>query len=56
MPDGCRKSVSTLTRLLKVTSDEAYKMLTVYSIMTDLPTSDPILLDMVLEDNNVDSY
>lgn len=56
MPEKCRRSVSTLSRLLNVTSDDAYKMLTVYSIMTDLPTSDPILLDMILEDNHVDTY
>ena len=56
MPERCKRSVSALTRLLGVDSEKAYEMLTMYSIMTDLPTSDPIVLDMILEDNNVDSY
>lgn len=56
MPEKCKRSISTLTKLLGVDSTKAYEMLKVYSIMTDLSTSDPIILDMILEDNNVDTY
>lgn len=56
MSEKCKRSVSTLTRLLGIDSDKAYEILKVYSIMTDLSTSDPIILDMILEDNNVDTY
>ena len=60
MTDGryprCKWSVGEVSKRLGISSDEAYTMLTMYSIMTDLPVSDPIIVDMILEDNPVYAY
>lgn len=55
-PPRCKKSITELTGKLGINDKDAYGLLVMYSVMTDLPTSDPIILDMILEDKMGDAY